>query len=222
MNQHDPNQLPPHLRDDNVISNSPLNPNHPSSASYQGGRHAPKKSHKLRTALIIVGVLFVGLVGCTALVGGVMDNAVDAPVGVTAGSPSAPAATVPVSEPTEDTADPTPAPKPKPTKTTPKLTLSQEQAIGAARSYLDFTAFSRRGLIRQLSSAAGAGFSVKDATFAVDYLKVDWNEQAAKAAKSYLEFTHFSRAGLIHQLESTAGSGFTHKQAVYGVSKAGL
>jgi hypothetical protein len=111
---------------------------------------------------------------------------------------------------------------PKPTKTAPKMTASQEQAIGAAESYLEFTAFSRKGLIRQLSSEAGDGFSVADATYAVDHIKVNWNEQAAKAAKNYLEMSNFSRAGLIRQLESDAGDGFTHKQAVYGVTEAGL
>jgi hypothetical protein len=63
---------------------------------------------------------------------------------------------------------------------------------------------------------------VKDATFAVDHVKVNWNEQAARSARSYLELTHFSRAGLIRQLESDSGEGFTHRQAVYGVTKAGL
>lgn len=211
MNNQDPQftgqPIPPHLRDDNVVSDSPLNPNHPSSQAYV------KKSHKVRTALIIVGVLFVGLVGCTALVGGVLSDSSEAPVSVTAGSPPA------TSEPTEDTADPTPAPtKAKPTKTAPKLTASQEQAIGSAENYLDYTAFSRKGLIRQLSSFEG--FSVADATYAVDHIKVDWNEQAAKSAKTYLELTHFSRKGLLQQLESFEG--FTPRQAAYGVSKAGL
>ena len=104
----------------------------------------------------------------------------------------------------------------------PPLTNSQEQAIGSARDYLATSSFSRKGLIQQLSSAYGEGFSVLDATFAVDYLKVDWNEQAARSAKAYLEVSHFSRAGLIHQLESDAGEGFTHAQAVYGVKAAGL
>jgi hypothetical protein len=63
---------------------------------------------------------------------------------------------------------------------------------------------------------------VADATYAVDHIKVDWNEQAAKSARAYLEMTNFSRAGLIRQLESDAGEGFTHRQAVYGVTKAGL
>ena len=44
-------------------------------------------------------------------------------------------------------------------------------------------AFSRKGLIHQLSSDAGSGFSKADATFAVDHIKVNWNEQAAKAAQ---------------------------------------
>lgn len=200
MNQYDPNN--PFRPERNVVSDSPLNPN---------------QSHKVRTALIILGVLFAGLVGCTAIVGGVLDNAT-VPSGVTA--PSTEPAVEPSTIPTEDTADPTPAPHPS--KAKPSMTASQEQAVGAARDYLEFTAFSRKALIHQLSSSAGAGFSVKDATFAVDYLKVDWNDQAAKAARQYLEFTHFSRAGLIHQLESPAGAGFTHKQAVYGASKAGL
>lgn len=200
MNQHDPNQQ--------------YNP--PGSApQFQ----QPRKSHKLRTFMIVAGSILAGFLVLGVLIAGVSTSS-DAPVGVTAGSPVAPATTAPVSEPTEDTADPTPAPHPS--KTTPKLTLSQEQAIGSAQSYLSMTAFSRKGLIRQLSSDAGDGYSVADATFAVDYLKVNWNEQAAKAAKNYLSMTHFSRSGLIRQLESSAGDGFTHSQAVYGVKKAGL
>ena len=143
-----------------------------------------------------------------------------------------PAASAPVEEKSEPKAEEpvaeapeaaqAPAPKPKPAPAKPTLTNSQEQAIGAAEDYLDYMAFSRKGLIHQLSSDAGSGFSKADATFAVDHITVNWNEQAAKAAQQYLDYSHFSRSGLIHQLESEAGSGFTHKQAVYGVNKAGL
>lgn len=114
------------------------------------------------------------------------------------------------------------APTKKPTRTTPARTMAQEQAIGAAESYLNVSAFSRKGLINQLSSAYGEGFSVADATYAVDHITVDWNEQAAKSAKSYLQVTNFSRKGLIEQLESSSGEGFTHAQAVYGAKAAGL
>ena len=108
------------------------------------------------------------------------------------------------------------------TKAKPDMTASQEQAVGAARDYLNVTAFSRLGLIQQLSSRYGEGFSTADATFAVDYIGADWNEQAAKSAKAYLAMQHFSRAGLIQQLESRYGEQFTHAQAVYGVKAAGL
>ena len=186
----------------------------------------PPKKHTVRNVVIgVTVVMFLVIGGCTALIGGAMNEASK----VTEPSPSVMQTEAPV---TVETTEPTPAPPateapkptpaPKPTATKPAMTLSQEQAVAAAESYLELTAFSRRGLIRQLSSDAGEGFSVKDATFAVDHIKVNWNEQAARSARSYLEMTHFSRAGLIRQLESDSGEGFTHRQAVYGVTKAGL
>ena len=110
----------------------------------------------------------------------------------------------------------------EPVKEAPKLTAGQENALQSAENYLSFAPFSRQGLIEQLSSDAGDGYSVKDATYAVDHLTVDWNEQAAKAAKNYLDMTSFSRKGLIEQLSSDAGDGYTKEQATYGVDKAGL
>lgn len=114
----------------------------------------------------------------------------------------------------------TPKPKPKPTHEEPTYSPEVRNAIGEAQDYLSFQAFSRNGLIEQLSSAAGSGYPKAVAVQAVDSLHVDWNEQAYKSAQSYLKLMHFSRAGLIEQLESSAGAGFTHAQAVYGVNKA--
>jgi hypothetical protein len=120
-------------------------------------------------------------------------------------------------------APPTPAPPPPPPAAKASSeTVSQKNARESAESYLGFQAFSRQGLIQQLSSSAGEGFSSADAIYAVDHIDVDWNEEAAKAAKQYLEEQSFSRAGLIQQLESSAGEGFTHAQAVYGVNQTGL
>lgn len=105
-------------------------------------------------------------------------------------------------------------------------TASQQNAYRSAKSYLEFQAFSRKGLLTQLTSTAGEGFPAADALFAIKRLEreggVDWNEQAAKSAKSYLEFQAFSRAGLLEQLSSSAGEGFTPAQAAYGVKAAGL
>lgn len=217
MTQYDPNR--PFQPEHNVIGNSPLNPNSPQSAGYK----PKKKRHTFRNIGIIVGSLFGLLIVAAVLTPG-SPNA-EAPVSVTsqAGTPVDNGPTPdPVVTPTNKPAKPTTQPSPKVThKPAPKLTASQEQAIGKAEEYLSFTPFSRRGLIHQLSSDA-EGFSVADATFAVDHLKVDWNEQAVLSAKSYLSMQHFSRKGLIHQLESAYGEQFTHAQAVYGVTKAGL
>lgn len=95
-----------------------------------------------------------------------------------------------------------------------KITPAMENAIGAAESYLDYTAFSRSGLIEQLEFE---DYGTADATFAVDYLQVDWNEQAVESAKSYLDYTSFSLQGLIEQLQF---EGFTYEQAAYGANKA--
>ncbi|WP_246468922.1 Ltp family lipoprotein [Arthrobacter ipis] len=95
-------------------------------------------------------------------------------------------------------------------------TISQQNALQKAADYLDYTAFSRTGLVKQLVFEK---YSTPDATWAVDRVSVNWNEQAAKKAKDYLEYTSFSRAGLIDQL---LFEGFTPAQAAYGVSKTGL
>jgi hypothetical protein len=82
-------------------------------------------------------------------------------------------------------------------------------------------AFSRDGLIDQLSSSAGDGYDVADATVAVDSLTVDWNAQAAKAAAQYLSMMGFSCSGLIEQLSSSAGDQYTRAQAEFGARQAG-
>lgn len=101
------------------------------------------------------------------------------------------------------------------------LTSSQNNAVRSANQYLSMTGFSRDGLIQQLSSDAGDGYSVSDATAAVDSLNADWNENAARSAKQYLEMTGFSCKGLIEQLSSSAGSDYTVEQATYGAREAG-
>jgi hypothetical protein len=84
------------------------------------------------------------------------------------------------------------------------------------------TGFSRAGLIDQLSSSAGDGYTKADATFAVDHVHVNWNQQAVRSAKDYLAMSHFSRAGLIEQLSSSFGDGYTKAQAIYAVNHVGL
>lgn len=101
------------------------------------------------------------------------------------------------------------------------LTGPQKNAVRSAKQYLSMTGFSRAGLIEQLSSDAGDGYKVADATVAVDSLNADWNKQAERSAKQYLDMTGFSCKGLIQQLSSSAGDRYTKDQATHGARAAG-
>lgn len=102
-----------------------------------------------------------------------------------------------------------------------RLTTQQKNAVRSAENYISIMGFSRKGLINQLSSDYGDGYSVKDATIAVDSMNIDYNEQAAKSAKNYLNTMGFSCKGLIDQLSSDAGDQYTQEQASYGAKQAG-
>lgn len=98
----------------------------------------------------------------------------------------------------------------------PAGTVSQQQAVAKAESYLNFQAFSKKSLVDQLKYE---GFSDADSKYAVDNITVDWLEQAAKKAESYLDHQAFSRSGLIGQLKF---EGFTAEEAKHGADAVGL
>lgn len=211
----------------NQYPTGPHDPNQPFVPQPQ--HQAPKQKHTGRKVFLGIGAGVVVLIVAAALApSDPAKEAADKLPNVVTTTSAPTAAPVPSPGITADPPPVTPTNKPslaatQPPKTTappkvtePSLTRSQEQAIGKAESYLDYSAFSHKGLIEQLEYE---GFTKADATYAVGHIKVSWNEQAAKKAESYLEMTQFSRSGLIEQLEF---EGFTHKQAVYGVTKAGL
>jgi hypothetical protein len=190
-----------------------------------------KKPFWRRTWVLVTAGFIVVLIGVSAASGssnskdtatkdnGTADVQKDKASDATAEAPSTPDVTeaaAPSPSPTE-TPEPTKTPKP-----TPDFTVSQEQAIGSAKDYLDYSGFSRSGLINQLSSKYGDGFSKADAIFAVNHLTVNWNEQAVRSAKDYMAMSHFSRAGLIQQLSSQYGDGYTVAQATYAANHVGL
>jgi hypothetical protein len=118
---------------------------------------------------------------------------------------------------------PTLTPSAPPTPARPTLTISQQQAVIAAKGYLNLDGgFSYQGLIDQLSSSAGDGFSVADATAAVIVLNVDYNAQAVLSAQGYMKIGGFSHASLVEQLSSAAGEQFTAAQAEYAATQVGL
>jgi hypothetical protein len=117
-------------------------------------------------------------------------------------------------EPTEPDAEDEPTESDE--KPAPEETVAQRNAVRAAENYLNYTAFSRDGLIQQLEFE---GYETADAEYAVDAIEADWMEQAAKKAEDYLNYTSFSRSGLIEQLEF---EGFTREQAEHGADAVGL
>jgi hypothetical protein len=152
------------------------------------------------TSIIVTLTLIAGAVAGPAQLS---TTPLDASTPTSSASPSA----EPTSTPTVEAA---PA---EPEK--PELTVSQSNAVRSGQSYLDYSGFSRSGLIGQLEYE---DYSTGDATFAVDYLAPDWNAEAAETAKSYLEYSSFSRQGLIDQL---IYEGFSSAEAEYGVTAAG-
>ncbi len=102
----------------------------------------------------------------------------------------------------------------------PSMTGVQQQAVDGAKSYLsEGQGFSEQGLLSQLTSSAGNGFSKSDAEFAINYLNPNWDAQAVDAANGYLsEGQGFSQQGLLQQLTADAGDGFTESQAEYAIN----
>ena len=95
------------------------------------------------------------------------------------------------------------------------IPIEYNNALKAAKNYLEYTAFSYNGLVSQLEYE---GYSNEACTYAVDNCNADWNEQALNSAINYLEYTAFSYSGLISQLEY---EGFTSDQATYGADNCG-
>ena len=170
--------------------------------------HAPQKRHRLRNSLLAAaGVLAVIIAAGVAAGGGKDKPAASTPPAAPAAAPATPAAAVTQSAPA-----------------VPQYTPAQQQAIDAAGSYLsDGQGFSRAGLISQLHSPDGNGFSLSLATFAVDHVQVNWRSQAVIAAKGYMsDGEGFSCESLVQQLDSPYGSQFTVSQAEYAAKAVGL
>ena len=98
-----------------------------------------------------------------------------------------------------------------------------QQAVDAANGYLnEAQGFSEQGLIQQLTSSSGNGFTQAQAEYAINHVYADWDAQAVDAAKGYMQMGGFSQESLIQQLTSSSGNGFTQAQAEYAASKVGL
>jgi colicin import membrane protein len=108
-----------------------------------------------------------------------------------------------------------PKEEPKAKAAEPEVPLSAQNAVGSAESYLEYSGFSRKGLIEQLKYE---GYSTDDATYAADNVEVDWNEECAEAAQSYMDYSSFSKSGLADQLDY---EGYSDSQIAYGLKAVG-
>lgn len=197
------------------FNNTPNFPQQPPQHGYYGQPPLPpvppKKNHTAcKVVGIVLGSILLFIILITAITSGHDMNGTDTPVAV-------PASSAPVNPGPSTTPQKTQAPAPKPSKKAkpkPQETEGQKQAIRDANNYLSFSAFSKKGLIGQLKFDK---FSTADATFAVNHIKVNWNDEAYKSAKQYLSFSGFSKQGLISQLEFDK---YTPAQAEYGATKA--
>ena len=169
----------------------------------------PPKRHRVRNTVLIISTAGIAAIIGASAAGG------STPAASTPAASSPPASSAPWDSNTL-------APSASSAPAAPAPTVAQEQALDAAKSYLDMGGFSKAGLIEQLTSSAGEGFEMADARWAVRHAHADWNEQAVESAKSYLDMGGFSRESLIEQLTSSAGEQFTLAQATYAADQVGL
>ena len=169
----------------------------------------PRKRHRVRNAILaIAGAIVLIIIIASVASSGKDDTAAgSSPGGAASSQAPSPAAT------TSSRAAPAAA----------QYTPEQQQAIEAAKQYLQMgRGFSRLGLIQQLDSSSGNGFPRSVAKFAVTHIKVNWDQQAAEAAKGYMQQGGFSYNSMVQQLHSPYGNDFTYRQAVYGAKAVGL
>jgi SOS response regulatory protein OraA/RecX len=103
-------------------------------------------------------------------------------------------------------------------KPTPSVPSNSTPALKTAQRYLDSeyqTGFSKKGLKEQLEFE---GFTSSEIQYALDNVKVDYNQQALKAAQKYLDSEYqngFSKEELRKQLEF---EGFTSSEIQYALN----
>src|SRR5260370_3696046 len=191
----------------------------------------PRKRHTARNVILIcAGALAVIIIAASAISAAVGGKPPRTTTAVPATPAAAPFATDPAGNQciSLDSAGYCPGDDPTTAATTPpaapQYTITQQQAIDAANNYLSAEpGFSYQGLINQLHSAYGSGFSVADATFAVNHVPADWNQQAVFAARNYMSSEPgWSCSGLVQQLDSPYGGQFTQPQAEHGAQAVGL
>ena len=189
-----------------------------------------RRSHVARNVLagiggVIVFIIVISLAANSGRSAKTADSSQAAPPATTAAaSPATTAAAAGAVSSAPKSAPASSAPAPAPANAKPAGTVSELQALTTAEGYLsDGQGFSRQGLIDQLDSSFGNGFSAADATWGVEHSDANWDAQAVDCAKGYMsDGQGFSRSGLIQQMTSAYGNKFTEAQAEYAANAVGL
>lgn len=88
--------------------------------------------------------------------------------------------------------------KPIETENVSNLTLTQENALARAKTYVSVMGISKKELVRQLELE---GYSAEDASFAAINCGANYEFEALEKAESLLSIVELSKKGLAEQLE---------------------
>lgn len=111
--------------------------------------------------------------------------------------------------------------KSKPKESKSKVPEEYKNALATAEEYNEDQPMSKAGLLDQLTSKDGEGFTQAAGEYAVNHIQANWNENALKCAKDYEKTEHLSRADVQDQLGSSiddGGEGFTQSEVQYAMN----
>lgn len=95
--------------------------------------------------------------------------------------------------------------------------MEQKNALKKAETYSKTMHMSKQAIYEQLTSEYGEKFKPKDAQYAIDNIKANWNENALISAKNYQQTMSMSKQAIYEQLISEYGDKFTSEEAKYAI-----
>lgn len=184
---------------------------HPQDTQYQQPAPAPVKKPFYKRVWFIILAIAVFIAIAVGATGGDEDEAEAAddttPV-VTAPAADAPV-DVPAAAPVEDDV---PAPEVQ------DVPREHQSALRKAETYSEMMHMSKAGILDQLTSDYGEGFSPEAARYAVDNVDADWNNNALEKARTYQDTMSMSPSAIHEQLVSGYGEKFTVEEADYALA----
>ncbi|MDN5682541.1 Ltp family lipoprotein [Corynebacterium glyciniphilum] len=183
---------------------------HPQDTQYQQSAPAPGKKpfYKRVWFIILAIVVFIAIaVGAT---GGDEDAAEAADENT--------AVTAPASPDADDADDAVAVEDDAPAPESRDVPREHQSALRKAETYSEMMHMSKAGILEQLTSDYGEGFSPEAARYAVDNVDADWNNNALEKARTYQDTMSMSPSAIHEQLVSEYGEKFTVEEADYALA----